>query len=183
MWIVITSFDEPSGASSRPEAGDDTWTGISEIPLDTALLAAWLPDPRCGAVVSFVGTSRDHSPGRPGVTELSFEVYEAGASRRLTELAVEIRRRFPGVARIALVHRSGEVPLGDAAVFVGVSAAHRDEAFEAARFGIDALKATVPIWKRETWAGGESSGLDAQHLVPAAEFEPERRHLSPQQRS
>ena len=178
MWVVISPFDEPSETSSRPGASDDTWTGVQDGPLDTAAMGEWLPRPSCGAVVSFVGTARDHSLGRPGVTELAFEVYERAAIRRLADLAAELRRRFPGVERIALVHRSGVVPLGEAAVFVGVSAPHRDEAFDAARFGIDALKATVPIWKRETWDGGESSGTDAQHLVSAAEFEPHRGHLS-----
>jgi len=180
MGGVRSPSDESSGASSRPNPEGDTWTGISDAAIDTAAIAAWLPRPSCGAVVSFVGTSRDHSPGRPGVTELTFEVYAAGASRRLAELADEIRRRFPGVERVALVHRGGEVPLVEAAVFVGVSAPHRDEAFDAARFGIDALKTTVPIWKRETWDGGESSAVDAQHLVSPSEFEPDRGHLSRQ---
>ena len=66
---------------------------------------------------------------------------------------------------MALLHRTGVVELGDAAVVVAVSAPHRGEAFEAARFAIDELKRTVPIWKRESWDGGESWGLEAQHLT------------------
>lgn len=181
MGSVTSSPDEPSGASGRPDPTSDTsdtWTGVQHLALDTATMTQWLPRRSCGAVVTFVGTARDHSVGRPGVTDLEFEVYESAAERRLAGLGDELRRRFPGVARLVLVHRSGLVPLGEAAVFVGVSAPHRDEAFDAARFGIDALKATVPIWKRETWDGGDSSGTDAQHLVSAAEFEPERGQLS-----
>jgi molybdopterin synthase catalytic subunit len=66
---------------------------------------------------------------------------------------------------MALLHRVGVVDIGAAAVVVAVSAPHRGEAFEAARFAIDELKRTVPIWKRESWAGGSSWGLEAQHLT------------------
>ena len=73
----------------------------------------------------------------------------------------------PTVGRVALLHRTSVVDVGDSAVVVVVSAPHRAEAFEAARFCIDTLKRSVPIWKRETWAGGESWGLEAQHIVDA----------------
>jgi molybdopterin synthase catalytic subunit len=68
---------------------------------------------------------------------------------------------------VVLIHRVGVVPITESAVVVAVSAPHRDEAFLAARFGIDAIKASVPIWKHETWDGGESWGTDAQELVDA----------------
>jgi molybdopterin synthase catalytic subunit len=116
-------------------------------------------------VVTFLGTARDHAPGRDGVERLEYEAYETEAEARLESVAEEIRRRWVTVGRIALLHRSGVVAIGDPAVVVAVSAPHRDEAFEAARFGIDAIKASVPIWKRETWRDGESWGLEAQHLV------------------
>ena len=80
-------------------------------------------------------------------------------------IAAEARSRWPELGRLVLLHRTGPVPLGTSAVVVVASAPHRGEAFDAARFAIDALKATVPIWKRETWDGGESWGLEAQHLV------------------
>ena len=86
-------------------------------------------------------------------------------------IAAEIHTRWPAVGRIALLHRTGVVDLGDAAVVVAVSAPHRAEAFEAARLGIDELKRTVPIWKRESWDGGESWGLEAQHLVDPCDVE------------
>ena len=80
-------------------------------------------------------------------------------------LLAEARRRWPTVGRVALLHRTGVVELADAAVVVAVSSPHRAEAFEAARFAIDELKRTVPIWKREAWDGGESWGLEAQHIA------------------
>ena len=75
------------------------------------------------------------------------------------------RMRWSTVRRVALLHRTGVVPVGESAVIAVVSAPHRDEAFAAARFCIDALKATVPIWKREEWSGGASWGLEPQHIT------------------
>lgn len=125
----------------------------------------FLGRPDCGAVVVFCGTARDHSEGRAGVHTLSYEAYQELVVPRLHAVADELMARWPQVRRVAMLHRTGEVPLGEEAVVVGVSSAHRTEAFEAARFGIDAVKASVPIWKRERWEGGESWGLEAQHLV------------------
>ncbi len=121
--------------------------------------------PDCGATVTFAGTARDHAPGRPGVHRLEYEAYERPAIARLSALVEECRRRWPALGRVAVLHRTGVVDLGEAAVVVSVSAPHRAEAFEAARFAIDELKRTVPIWKREAWDGGESWGLEAQHLT------------------
>jgi molybdopterin synthase catalytic subunit len=149
------------GILAAPAQGDD-WVALSPRPLPVAEASAWVVVPRCGATVAFTGTARDHAPGRPGVHRLEYEAYEEPALRRLRALAAELRTRWPGVGRIALLHRTGVVELGDAAVVVAVSAPHRDEAFEAARFGIDELKRTAPIWKREAWEGGESWGLEAQ---------------------
>ena len=80
-------------------------------------------------------------------------------------VAAAARDRWPTVGRVALLHRTGGLQIGEAAVVVAVSAPHRGEAFDAARFAIDELKRTVPIWKRESWAGGQSWGLEAQHLT------------------
>jgi molybdopterin synthase catalytic subunit len=149
------------GTLAAPASGDD-WVALSPRPLPVAEASAWVVLPRCGATVAFTGTARDHAPGRPGVHRLEYEAYEEPAVRRLAALAAELRTRWSGVGRIALLHRTGVVDLGDAAVVVAVSAPHRDEAFEAARFAIDELKRTAPIWKREAWDGGESWGLEAQ---------------------
>ncbi len=148
-----------------PASGDD-WIALSSAELPAVEAARWVIRPDCGAVVTFTGTARDHAPGRPDVHRLEYEAYEEPAVRRLQEIADEVRRRWPAVGRVVLLHRVGVVDLGSAAVVVGVSAPHRGDAFDAARFAIDELKSTVPIWKRESWAGGESWGLEAQHLVP-----------------
>jgi molybdopterin synthase catalytic subunit len=155
---------------------DDDWIGISGDPLPVAEASAWATLPGCGAVVTFTGTVRDHAEGRPGVTVLEYEAYEGPALQRLGELITEARRRWPGVGRVALLHRVGRLELCDAAVIVVVSAPHRGEAFDAARWCIDALKASVPIWKKEQWAGGSDWGTDAQPIVESPEsLTPHRR--------
>jgi molybdopterin synthase catalytic subunit len=115
--------------------------------------------------VLFSGTARDHAEGRPGVERLEYEAYESQVVPRLGAVAEEARARWPDLGRIALLHRTGVLEVGEAAVVVVVSAPHRAEAFAGARFCIDALKQSVPIWKRETWSGGESWGLEAQHVI------------------
>lgn len=138
---------------------------MSADELPAAEASAWVVLPRCGATVTFTGTARDHASGRPDVHRLEYEAYEEAALARMAALAAAARQRWPGLGRIALLHRTGVVDIGRAAVVVAVSAPHRDEAFEAARWAIDELKRTVPLWKRESWAGGESWGLEAQHLT------------------
>jgi len=128
-------------------------------------MAAWVVLPDCGAVVQFSGTARDHSTDRVGVDLLQYEAYEDQVEPRLLAIAAEMRGRWADLGRIAMLHRVGPVAVGEPAVVVAVSSPHRDAAFEAARFAIDTLKATVPIWKRERWQGGESWGLEAQHIV------------------
>jgi molybdopterin synthase catalytic subunit len=149
---------------AAPDVGDD-WVALTPDALPVAAASAWVVRPDCGATVTFTGTARDHAPGRPDVDRLEYEAYDGPAVARMQTLVVEARSRWPAIGRIALLHRTGVVALGDAAVVVAVSAPHRSDAFEAARFAIDELKRTVPIWKRERWAGGESWGLEAQHIV------------------
>jgi len=148
----------------------DTWVGLfsTPLPLDTAV--GWANRPHCGAVVMFSGNARDSSPDRPDVYELTYEAYEIEAERRLRAVATQTRELWPDVARLALLHRVGTLVIGEAAVVVVASAPHRTEAFGAARFCIDALKATVPIWKREKWSGGESWGRESQHLSEIEEY-------------
>jgi molybdopterin synthase catalytic subunit len=148
-----------------PPTDAETWTGLSDAALPLEAASQWVVRPDCGAVVVFSGTARDHSDGRPEVHRLEYEAYEEQVVPRLEAIAAAARSRWPDIGRIVLLHRVGEVPVGESAVVVAVSSPHRDNAFEAARFGIDTLKATVPIWKREDWAGGSSWGLEPQHLV------------------
>ena len=151
----------------QPPTSGDVWLGLSGEPLPVTAAAEWVVRPDCGAVVLFSGTARDHAPGRPRVEQLEYEAYEEQVEPRLQVIVEEIRARWPSVGRVVVIHRVGVVPVTESAVVVAVSAPHRDDAFLAARFGIDAIKASVPIWKHETWDGGESWGTDAQELVEA----------------
>ena len=139
-----------------PASGD--WLAVTDevLPLEEA--AAWATTPSSGAVVAFLGVVRDHSDGRDGVHSMTYEAYEEEAVPRLAAVAEAARREWPVVERIALLHRVGDLGLSEASVLVVVSSPHRPEAFEAARFCIDTLKETVPIWKREHWAEGSDWG-------------------------
>jgi molybdopterin synthase catalytic subunit len=131
------------------------WVGITPDPLPIERALDWVVLPNCGAVVLFSGTTRDHAEGREGVIHLSYEAYEEQVGPRLEAIATEARARWPEVGRFVALHRIGTVPLGESSVIVVASAPHRPEAFAAARFAIDALKAGAPIWKREKWADGD----------------------------
>jgi molybdopterin synthase catalytic subunit len=146
-----------------PASGHD-WTDITADALPVAEVAQWVVRPGCGAFVVFAGTVRDHAEGRPGVVALAYEAYVEQAEARLRALADEARRQWPAIGRIALLHRVGELAVGDVSVVVAVSAPHRAESFEAARWCIDTLKATLPIWKRETWADGVDWGTGAHDI-------------------
>ena len=149
----------------------DTWLALTEEPLPVGAAADWVVRSDCGAVVVFSGTARDHAAGRKGVDRLEYEAYEEQVVARFGDIADEIRARWPDVGRIALLHRVGVVPIAESSVVVAVSSPHRPAAFEAARFGIDSLKATAPIWKRERWADGESWGLDTQPVTEVGTVE------------
>jgi len=148
---------------------DHTWLGLTDAPLPVGEVADWAVQPHCGALVLFSGTARDHAPGRVGVERLEYEAYEQHVVPRLGEIAEKMRRQWPTLGRIALLHRVGVVPVGESSVLVVASSPHRPESFAAARYGIDTLKATVPIWKRETWVDGESWGLESQHITEVGE--------------
>lgn len=143
----------------RDRASD--WIGIGPDCLPLAGAAAWATDPADGALVVFAGTVRDHAEGRPGVCGLEYEAYEEQATVRLAALAGVARAQWPMLGRLVLLHRVGALVPGDISVLVVVSAPHRVEAFEAARWCIDTVKATLPIWKLERWAGGEDWGTGA----------------------
>jgi molybdopterin synthase catalytic subunit len=134
--------------SDHPDS-NGTWVGLLQSPLPIDQAGAWVVRPDCGAVVVFSGTARDHSPGLTGVTRLDYEAYEEHVEKALTVIADDARARWPVLGRIVMLHRVGELAIGESAVVVAVSAPHRAEAFEAARFCIDTLKETAPIWKRE----------------------------------
>jgi molybdopterin synthase catalytic subunit len=154
----------PRGADAD-EAASETWLALTTSPLPVAEIYEWSVRPDCGAVVLFSGTVRDHAEGRPGVAHLTYEAYEEHVVPRLAAIATEIRRQWPTVGRIALLHRTGRLDLGSSSVVVSVSAPHRGAAFDAARYGIDTLKETVPIWKQEAWEGGQDWALGARGVT------------------
>lgn len=147
----------------------DTWVGLCPEPLPLAAVAGWATGPAWGAQVLFTGTVRASAAGRPGVSALEYEAYAEQVEPRLAAVAAEARDRWPGVGRLAILHRSGVLGVGEAAVVVAVASGHRAEAFEAARHCIDTVKATAPIWKRETWEGGSDWGLTAEATTSIAQ--------------
>ena len=138
-----------------PPYGRDDWVGVTADTLPLHAVAAFVERPDCGASVIFTGTVRNHSEGRPGVRSLEYEAYEQEVTPRLAAIAAEARARWTSLGRLVLLHRTGLLGVGEASVVVAAGAPHREEAFEAARFCIDTLKGTAPIWKREAWGGGE----------------------------
>lgn len=132
----------------------DTLIELSTAPLDVSALSRWVTVPNCGAVVTFCGCVRDHSPGREGVVSLEYEAYEEFATRRMRAVADAARQSWPDLARVAIMHRIGTLVVSEVAVVVAVSSPHRDTAFEAAKFCIDTVKVSVPLWKKERWSGG-----------------------------
>lgn len=142
------------------------WVALTDAALPVEALNAWATTPRSGAVVSFLGVVRDHAEGREGVRGMSYEAYEEPARRVMGEIVAEARRRFPDLERVALLHRVGELALSETSVAVAVSAPHRDDAFAAARFCIDTLKESGPIWKREHWAGGSDWARNELAIQP-----------------
>ena len=143
----------------------NVWLEITDSTLDVGAAYDWSVTDSCGAVVVFSGTVRNHSEGRTGVHTLSYEAFEEEVIPKCREIVAEMKNQWNDLGRIALIHRVGDLKLGESSVLVVVSAPHRPEAFEAARFGIDALKATVPIWKREAWETGSDWALGAQHVT------------------
>ena len=130
-----------------PPDGND-WIAVSELPLPVDQAWSWTVVPFCGAVVTFCGTVRDHSAGRPEVTGLEYEAYVEQVVPRLDEVAGSARSRWPDIGRLVLLHRVGHLVVGDVSVVVVASTPHRHQAFDAARYCIDTLKHSVPIWKR-----------------------------------
>jgi molybdopterin synthase catalytic subunit len=122
------------------------------LSVDEALAA--VADPGAGGTCVFVGTVRDRSDAGD-VTGLEYEAWDELAVRRLSELADELFERWP-IARVAILHRTGNLAVGESSVVIAVSAPHRAEAFEACRHAIERLKHDVPIWKKESLVAGEA---------------------------
>jgi molybdopterin synthase catalytic subunit len=148
---------------------------FSRVPVETLSLRTQLADPACGGYAAFEGWVRDSNEGQR-VRALEYEAFEALALREGERILAEAIARF-GVTRAACVHRLGELAVGELAVWVGVSAPHRDEAFGACRYVIDEVKHRVPIWKKEYYLNGDSGWVNCERCAaPGAHSEAPAAH-------
>jgi molybdopterin synthase catalytic subunit len=127
---------------------------LSDKPIDASAVLTQVASNDAGAVVLFLGTTRQFTKGRH-TASLDYECYPAMAEKKLAELEAEARRRWPLVGCL-IVHRLGHLELGEASIAIAVSSPHRADAFAAGQWLIDTIKEVVPIWKRENWADGTS---------------------------
>ncbi|MEA2551628.1 MAG: MoaE-MoaD fusion protein, partial [Actinomycetota bacterium] len=132
----------------------DSRTRVTSDALSVDEALAFVADPAAGGTCIFVGTVRDHSAAGD-VTSLRYEAWNELAERRLEELADELIAGWK-LRKVAILHRTGELGVGEASVVIAVSAPHRPEAFEACRHAIERLKEDVPIWKKEGLTSGEA---------------------------
>jgi molybdopterin synthase catalytic subunit len=133
---------------------------LTENTILPAELGTKLADETCGAFVSFEGWVRNHNEGQQ-VLRLEYESYRALAVKEGDKIIAEALARFP-VTHIVCMHRTGELAIGDVAVWVGVSSPHRGEAFDACRYVIDEVKLRVPIWKKEYYTDGDSGWVNCE---------------------
>lgn len=158
----------PAGADVAlipPIAGGGGRLRNEVLVLDEVIAAVTWPG--AGGIATFTGIVRNESRGR-SVTGLKYEAYPAMAEEKLAAVESEVHTRWPGV-RCAVRHRVGDLHIGEAAVVIAVAAPHRPEAFAACSFAIDELKRTVPLWKKESGAGGAAW---VEECVPGARDEP-----------
>jgi molybdopterin synthase catalytic subunit len=155
------AFLPPVSGGSGPagSAVEENLCALVRTPIQTPEIVAQMKAPPDGAVVVFEGIVRNHSAGR-STLYLEYEAYEAMAIAKMREIGAEMREKF-SIRQYAIVHRLGRLEIGEASVLIVVCSAHRAAAFDACRFGIDTLKRSVPIWKKEffrdgaVWAEGE----------------------------
>jgi molybdopterin synthase catalytic subunit len=142
--------------------------------IDTAQARLELRDAGAGGYVSFEGWVRDHNEGKE-VTALEYEAYEQLALKEGDRILAEALGRFP-IKRALCIHRVGALKLSDMAVWVGVSAVHRGEAFDACRYIIDEVKHRVPIWKKEHYVSGDSGWVNCEHCAASPHHPPHPHH-------
>ena len=141
-----------SGGSDEIKTGRD-WVFVTADELAPVPLTNFVTTGADGAVVTFLGVTRDHNAGRK-VLHLEYEAYQPMAENKIVEIIGEMRGRWE-LGKIAIAHRTGRVDIGETSMVVAVGAAHRRPAFEASLYFVDRLKEIVPIWKREFFEGGE----------------------------
>jgi molybdopterin synthase catalytic subunit/molybdopterin converting factor small subunit len=150
-------------------SGEGLQTDLVDGPIDSGRVVAAVSGPGRGAVVIFLGTVRDHHAGRP-VEKLTYSAYRPMALEGLRKIVADLEAGAPGL-RAAIVHRLGEVPVGEASVVIAIGSPHRAAAYDASRTALERLKAEIPIWKREHYADGEAAWREEEPLgaaVPSA---------------
>jgi molybdopterin synthase catalytic subunit/molybdopterin converting factor small subunit len=136
-------------------APDPDWIEITAEPLSERALLDAVSAASAGGIVLFSGVVRDQTGGRR-VKFLEYEAHAPMAEAKMREIAAAVRGRWPDVVRVAMVHRTGRLMIGESSVMIAIASPHRRQAFEACQFAIDALKETVPIWKKEHFEDGET---------------------------
>ena len=173
VWPALELGDEPPGllyarnrayveGSEALEAGDEVAVippvsggdfRLSADPLSVEAAVAEVRDDHAGAIATFIGTTRAHSRGRE-VIHLEYEAYEGMAEQVMADLGAKLVERHE-LCKVAIHHRVGRVEIGETSVVIAVSAPHRAAALAACKDAIDELKVSVPLWKKETYVGGE----------------------------
>jgi molybdopterin synthase catalytic subunit len=152
---------------------------FTQSAIDTAAARRELLDFGAGGYVSFEGWVRNYNEGQE-VTRLEYEAFEALAVKEGGRILAEAAARFP-IKRALCIHRVGTLDLADMAVWVGVSSAHRGEAFDACRFIIDEVKHRVPIWKKEHYRSGDSGWVNCERCAAAPRHTHDHEHAVPAQ--
>lgn len=147
---------------------------FTQAAIDPQVAREELQDLGCGGYASFEGWVRDQNEGQE-VTRLEYEAFQALAVKEGDRIIAEALRRFP-VKHALCIHRVGALSLGEMAVWVGVSSAHRGEAFDACRYIIDEVKHRVPIWKKEHYRNGDSGWVNCERCAAAAQHSHDREH-------
>jgi molybdopterin synthase catalytic subunit len=157
--VTIASHDSANSAIiDRSDRGSDSLV-ISFAPLSVDRAYSLADDPRNGAIVIMSGMVRDNTDGR-SVEYLEYQAYEPMVTRVFIDISRSIRETWPEVTKIVIHHRTGKLKIGEISVLVAIGCPHRGEAFAAAKYAIDTLKHTAPIWKKEYWVDGESSWVN-----------------------
>ncbi len=166
----IASPDEPLAegvevALLPPVSGGSGGRPLAELvdgPIDVDRVIREVENPGCGAVVLFLGTVRDHHAGRK-VERLTYSAYRRMADDALARIVSDLEAANPGL-KAAIVHRLGDVPVGEPSVVIAIASAHRAAAYDASRTALERLKAEVPIWKREHYADGDVAWREEEPL-------------------
>ncbi len=156
--VEVALLPPVSGGSGEPFQAE-----LVDGPIDTERVVAAVSGPSRGAVVVFLGTVRDHHAGRP-VEKLTYSAYRIMALEGLRRIVADLEASGKDL-RVAIVHRLGEVPVGEPSVVIAVASPHRAAAYEASRTALERLKAEIPIWKREHYADGGAAWREEEPLV------------------